>query len=317
MRMGRVGVEGGSAAAWRASRPPKAAPDPFATPAWLLEQERQPDGSRATSLTVFLVGRECPYTCVFCDLWQGTLDLDTPPGALPAQLDLAFAAAREHHGAPPEAAPARLLKLYNASNFFDRRAVPPADHGAIAERCAGFSRVVVESHAKLLGPACPSFAARLEGELQVAIGFESAHPEVLERIGKGIEVADLRRAASFLRAAGIGLRAFVLIGAPFLERRERPEWTRRTCELALELGAEQVVLIPLRSSPGVFADLLASGAVELPDLAEIEETVALCAPLAAPRILLDTWDLPRLASSGEEAEPALRRLLRFAAGDLP
>lgn len=319
MRPARAGVERG-AAAWRALRPPKAALDPFALPVWQLEEERQPDGRTASSLTVFLIGRECPYTCVYCGLWQHTLDGDTPPGALPRQLDLALAAARSAAGAPPGSPPGawkvQQLKLYNASNYFDARAVPPEDDAAIALRCAGFAKVVVESHARLLGPRCTALGEALGGRLQVAIGFESAHPAVLARIGKGVTIADLRRAAAFLAAAGIGLRAFVLVGAPFLDRDERPEWTRRTCELALELGAEQVVLIPLRPSPGILELLVGRGEVALPDLEEVAETVQLCAPLAPSRILLDTWDLARLATPGT-GEATLARLVRFAAGDQP
>lgn len=298
-------------AAWRALRPAKKALDPWAAPAWQLDQERQVDGREATCLTIFLIGRECPFTCVFCDLWQHTLDHDTPPGALPEQVRLALAAA-----APFGGAPAHLLKLYNASNFFDDKAVPVADEAAIVAACEGFERVVVESHARLLGPRCLSFAEKLEGRLQVAVGFETVAPSSLARLGKGIDVTDLRRAGDFLREAGIALRAFVLIGAPFLSRRERPEWTRRTCELALELGAEQVVLIPLRPSPGELARLVSSGEVSLPDLDEVAETVALCAPLAPPRILLDTWDLERLQGSCAEKDSDLRvRLLRFATGE--
>lgn len=299
-----------AARSWRDLRPPKAPLDPFAEPAWQLEEERQPDGGRAACLTVFLLGRECPFTCVYCDLWQHTLDHDTPPGALPRQLDLALAAAG------PALRPAAILKLYNASNFFDPRAVPREDDAALLQRARPFAKLVVESHARLLGRRCLAYAEALEGRLQVAIGFESAHPAVLERIGKGVTVADLRRAAAFLAEAGIGLRAFVLIGAPFLPRRERPEWTRRTCELALEQGAEQVVLIPLRASPGELARLVRSGEVELPDLAEVEETVDLCAPLAPPRMLLDSWDLGRLATPATDPR-RLARLLRFAAGDNP
>ena len=299
--------------AWRALRPAKKALDPWAAPAWQLEKERQVDGREATCLTVFLIGRECPFTCVFCDLWQHTIDQDTPPGALPAQLRLALAAASRHEGALP----AQLLKLYNASNFFDAQAVPRADEGAIVAASRGFERVVVESHARLLGPRCRHFAEQLEGRLQVAVGFETVAPASLSRLGKGIGVADLRRAGRFLQGAGISLRAFVLIGAPFLPRRERPEWTRRTCELALELGAEQVVLIPLRPSPGELSRLIASGEVELPDLEEIAETVDLCAPLAPRRILLDTWDLERLTAGrcAENQPDWLVRLLRFAAGE--
>lgn len=303
-----------TALAWRGLRPPKPALDPFAEPGWQLESERQPNGSHSACLTVFLLGRECPYTCVYCDLWQHTLDRDTPSGALPHQLDLAVAAAARSPAASPFDSGATILKLYNASNFFDRRAVPPEDDAALLERSRPFRKLVVESHARMLGRRCLAYAEAMEGRLQVAIGFESAHPGVLEKIGKEVTTSDLRRAGAFLARASIGLRAFVLIGAPFLKRAERPEWTRRTCELALEAGAEQVVLIPLRASPGQLDRLVAAGEAELPDLAEVEETVDLCAPLAPQRILLDTWDLARLATP--EAGPlTLARLLRFAAGE--
>ncbi len=58
------------------------------------------------------------------------------------------------------------------------------------------------------------------------------------------------------------------------------------------------------------------GEAELPDLAEVAETVELCANLAPERILLDTWDLAKFATPGT-GPPALLRLLRFAAGDKP
>jgi hypothetical protein len=77
-----------------------------------------------------------------------------------------------------------------------------------------------------------------------------------------------------------------------------------------------VVLIRLRASPGELDRLVARGEVELPGLAEIAETVELCAPLAPARILLDTWDLAKFATPGA-GPPELLRLLRFAAGDKP
>ena len=44
------------------------------------------------------------------------------------------------------------VKLYNASNFFDPRAVPESDYDAIAEQLSGLDRVIVESHPSLVGP---------------------------------------------------------------------------------------------------------------------------------------------------------------------
>ena len=90
-----------------------------------MEEERSLNGVER-AVTVFLAGAECPFTCSFCDLWRWTLDGPTPPGALPTQLERAL----ESLVSP---VPHRL-KLYNASNFFDRRAVPVEDLPRIAGR---------------------------------------------------------------------------------------------------------------------------------------------------------------------------------------
>ena len=39
--------------------------------------------------TIFLAGRECPWRCVMCDLWRETTEADTPPGAIPHQIEAA------------------------------------------------------------------------------------------------------------------------------------------------------------------------------------------------------------------------------------
>jgi hypothetical protein len=98
----------------RSLRPPKPRVDPWAPHGWIVEDERRPGGATERALTVFLAGAECPFTCSFCDLWRWTIDGPTPSGALPAQLARVIAAIA--HPVPDR------LKLYNASNFFDRRA---------------------------------------------------------------------------------------------------------------------------------------------------------------------------------------------------
>src|SRR5438034_5874367 len=125
----------------RGLRPPKPVVDPWKAHGITVEEERGPSGGVERALTVFLAGAECPFSCSFCDLWRWTLDGPTPPGALPAQLSTVLQSLDA--GAPR---PDRL-KLYNASNFFDRRAVPPADVPRLAELAAPFAGVTVESHA--------------------------------------------------------------------------------------------------------------------------------------------------------------------------
>src|SRR3979409_1805690 len=71
----------------RGLRPAKPFVDPWvAHGSALLEDERTSRGGGERTVTVFLAGAECPFTCSFCDLWRWTLAGPTPPGALTIQL---------------------------------------------------------------------------------------------------------------------------------------------------------------------------------------------------------------------------------------
>lgn len=269
--------------------------DPWRPLATLVEPERQPDGSTATVLTVFLAGATCPFRCVFCDLGRHTLAGATPAGALPHQLRQAL----EHH--PGELPAPSHLKLYNASNFFEPRAVPPADLPALAELAAPFEQVVVENHPRLVGRRCFDFAARLAGRLQVAMGLETIHPEALPRLGKQMTLDDFARAARELREHDVGVRTFVLIGAPFVPVDETVAWTVRTAAFAFEQGAEHVSLIPLRS-----------GSFREPTLDEIETAFEQALALGGGVATVDTWELERFASCAGCADKRLARLARMS-----
>lgn len=282
----------------RTLRPPHPRPDepalgPEVPIGWLVERERRPGapGGRESALTVFLAGAECPFTCVFCDLWRYTLPGRTAPGALPAQLRRAFDQAGP--------GPFDRIKLYNASNFFDPRAVPPGDLEVLATLLAPFSAVTVESHARTVGRRATEFAARLTGRLEVAIGLETIHPDALPRLNKQMTLEDFSRAAEFLGSAGIGLRAFVLLGAPFVPAAETVEWTRRSVAYALGRGARHVTIIPARGGNGEMERLASLGAFVPPTLARLEAALAVSLPLLGgfpdATVSADLWDADGLA----------------------
>lgn len=277
-----------TARAVRERRPAKPRHDSTSAQGWQRERERQLDGALIDDLTVFLTGRECPWTCVFCDLWRFTTDAPTPKGAIPGQLEEALDSV-----GPLETS--AQLKLYNASNYFDEKAVPESDDRAVAGLARVFDRVIVESHPKLIGARAFRFADRLDGNLQVALGLETIHPTAQPMLGKGAALGTYAEAARALIAHGITWRAFVLVGAPWVPPDEDATWVARTARFAIDHGAEHVALIPVRGGNGTLEQLQASGDWTPPSLGQLE--AAYDASLAFGHeavVTADLWDLDTL-----------------------
>ena len=287
----------------RALRPPKRTIDPRRAHGWLLEEERRPDGRREQALTVFLAGAECPFTCSFCDLWQWTLDGPTPSGALVVQLERVLDAL---DGAAPD-----RLKLYTASNFFDRRAVPREDFAALARLATPFAAVTVESHASTIGRTTLEFAHALVGRLEVGIGLETVHPRAMAELNKRLDLARFDAAARFLAAEGIDLRTFALLGAPYVPDDESVEWTVRTVEHAVACGAAVVSIIPVRGGNGEMERLRALGAFTPPTLSQLEAVLDRCVGLGRTVVTVDLWDVDALATCPACRVRRIERLVRM------
>ena len=264
-------------------RGPKNTLDPMRPYAYLWEEEAGPSGEAISTATVFLTNRECPYRCLMCDLWQNTLDERVPSGAVAAQVRYAL----------ERLPPARQIKLYNAGSFFDPQAIPPEDYAEIAEAVRGFERIVVECHPALLGDRCLRFRDLLAGRLEVAVGLETVHPDVLARLNKRFTVADFQRAAAFLGANEIALRVFLLLRPPFLTEAEGVIWTKRSLDVAFEGGAEVCCIIPTRAGNGAMEALAASGDYAPPTLPSLEAVQEYGLGLRQGRVFADLWDIER------------------------
>ena len=284
----------------RLLRPAKEYVDPYRAHGSLLEDERRPNGTTERTLTVFLAGAECPFTCTFCDLWRWTIDGPTPPGALTSQLESVL---QSLDGPVPD-----RLKIYNASNFFDRRAVPAEDVLGIAKLAAPFAAVTVESHANTIGPKTLAFARQVIGRLEVATGLETTHPVAIAHLNKRLDLVRFDSAAAFLAANGVDLRVFVLLGAPYVGAEESVAWTVRTVAYAVERGAAVVSIIPVRGGNGELERLQALGLFTPPTLAQLEEAVDLSLQFTGAVVTADLWDVERLASCQSCASERIERL---------
>ncbi len=267
-------------------RGPKNRLDPWKPYAFIWEEEAGGGGELIPTATIFLTNSECPYRCLMCDLWKNTLDELTPIGAIPAQIEYALA----------QLPAARQIKLYNSGNFFDPRAIRVADYRAIARLLAGFERVIVECHPALLGSRCLRFKGLLVSRLEVAVGLETAHPDVLDLLNKRLNLAGFVRGAQFLAENDIDLRVFILLKPPFLDEEQGLHWAKRSLDVAFENGASICSIIPTRGGNGAMEQLASTGSFSPPSLKSLEAAQEYGIRLRRGRVFADIWDIENFYS---------------------
>jgi hypothetical protein len=227
-----------------------------------------------------------------CDLWKYTTLERVPEGAVVAQIEQALASLREQTTvADGYGSPVRHLKLYNAGNFFDAQAIPRGDLPRIGELVARFETVLVECHPRLITPHILDFRDRLQGELQIAMGLETIHPDVLPRLNKRMTLDDFAQATRFLIENSIPVRAFVLLRPPLLDEGQGLEWARRSIDWAFAAGVECCVIIPTRAGNGAMETLHAQGYWSPPSLDSLEAALEYGVRLNRGRVFADLWDV--------------------------
>ena len=288
--------------AWiRSLRAPKPSFDPWVPQALQVEDERARDGSTASVGTVFITNRECPFTCLMCDLWKYTTDESVPAGAVDRQVEVALG----------QMGGIRQVKLYNAGNFFDDRAIAPADRERIARRLGHLDVVIVENHPKLVDDRVSAFRDAVATEVDVAMGLETVHPEILPRLNKRMTLADFEAATRRLRAMGLQVRAFILLRAPFMSEAEGVEWACRSIDFAFSVGVECCSVIPTRAGNGALDALAAEGHFLPPTLDSLEIVAAYGVGLEQGRVFADLWDVDRIATCDRCAAARVERLRKL------
>ena len=277
--------------------------------AFHVEQERFASGEIGDVATIFLTNRECPWRCAMCDLWRHTLPHSVTPGDIPRQIEFAL----EH------LPPARQIKLYNSGSFFDLAAIPRQDYSAIAHLLRSFERVIVESHPSLIREAAFDFQDLISGELEVAIGLETANPFVLEKLNKRMTLSQYAEAAQTLANRGISLRSFVLVQPPFMPAAESVAWACRSIDFASSCGATAISLIPTRGGNGAMEALARNGDFAPPHLSQLEEALQYGLGRSAARLFVDLWDLEAVPCCSVCRPTRIHRLaqMNFAQAVLP
>ena len=279
-------------------RPDKNPVDPEIPYAYIVEKERNASGEIVNTATIFLTNRECPFHCLMCDLWKNTTDFSVRKGSIARQIQYAL----------DRLTPATAIKLYNSGNFFDVRAIPQEDYADIALLVKNFDTIIVESHPKLINEKCLEFNEMLEGRLEIAIGLETCHPDVLSSLNKKMNLDDLKGSVTFLNDHGISSRTFILLNPPFLSKEEGIFWTRRSMDFAYEAGVDCCVIIPTRSGNGAIDWLHKKGYFYRPSIYALEEVMEYGIQLKKGRIFADLWDIEQFSTCEKCLDKRINRL---------
>ncbi len=279
-------------------RGPKNPVDPLRPYLFFQEEEISPTGNVEKVNTIFLTNAECPFKCLMCDLWKNTTNSSVRPGNIPQQI----------RWANSQLGSAESIKLYNSGNFFDRNAIPVEDYEEIAGLLDGFDRVIVESHPKLVGELCLYFNKLIKGELQVSIGLETVHPDVLPLLNKKMDLNDFRKSVRFLGSNGITSRAFILLKPPFLSDDEGVEWTKRSIDFSISAGVECNVIIPTRVGNGAMEQLHYEGYFDPPVIKSLEKVLEYGIQLQKGRVLGDLWDIEKFSTCSECLDDRIARI---------
>ena len=269
--------------------------------AFLVEDERFENGEMGGVATIFLTNRECPWRCAMCDLWRNTVTETVPLGAIPAQIMYAL----------DRLPGTRQIKLYNSGSFFDRGAIPREDYGAIASAISTFERVIVECHPSLIGDSYDHFRRLCGPPLEVAMGLETAHPEVLAKLNKRMTLDQYAGAAHRLKSDGVGLRSFVLIQPPFMREEESLEWACTSIDFAFDCSATVVSLLPTRAGNGAVDAFATMGLFAPPHLRVVEAALDYGVALGRGRVFVDLWDIDRVACCPDCRPSRIERLRRM------
>jgi radical SAM enzyme (TIGR01210 family) len=268
---------------------------------FFVEKECKTPGTIDDVSTILLTNNECPFRCLMCDLWRNTTDKPVQAGVIPKQINYALSRLQS----------TRQLKLYNSGSFFDPRAIPVDDYAEIARVIDQFETVIVESHPVFIGKSSLRFRDFLKPNLQVAIGLETVHQEILHKLNKNMKLVDFERAVTFLSSHGITTRAFILLRPPFLSEDEGVYWAKKSIDFAFRTGIDFCSVIPVRSGNGALDVLAERNYFSQPGIKSLEQVIEYGIGLKSGTVLADLWDIDRFSPCDRCLEMRKERLINM------
>ncbi len=145
-------------------------------------------------------------------------------------------------------------EIYNSGSFLDDKQVSHDSRVNIFGKLenSGVRSAVIESRPeyitrKKLEPIAGGFT----GELTVGIGLEVADNQMLRKLKKGFLLEDVEKSLAILADMDISSRAYILVGAPFIE--DSKATALDSVRYAKEIGFSEISLLaayPMKGSKG-------------------------------------------------------------------
>lgn len=272
--------------------------DPQKPYGWLVEKEHTASGKIEDTGIIFLTNKECPFHCLMCDLWKNTTHKTVLLGTIPSQIKWAL----------EQMPKVKHLKLYNSGSFFDNKAIPEEDYEQIAALLNNFETIIVESHPKFINERCLHFNNLIKPKLEIAIGLETVHPEIIKKLNKKMTLADFRNSVEFLTKNDIRSRAFILLKPPFLSESEGIYWAQKSIDFAFQTGVACCTVIPVRAGNGALEFLMETGNFSMPTIQSLEEVLEYGIGLNAGLMFADVWDLKQFSNCNTCLNERLQRI---------
>lgn len=180
--------------------------------------------------------------CTMCGYRTASLR-EVSEADLNAQIDQALS---RYRGEP-------FVKIYTSGSFFDPAEIPVPVRERVFREYRDCKRILVESRPEFI---TDELVAALPKNLTVALGLESSNEEVLKRcINKGFTAEQSREAGMRLKAAGIGVRTYLLLKPPFLTEKNGMEDAINSARFA-DPFSDEISINPLNIQHGTYVERL-------------------------------------------------------------
>lgn len=187
------------------------------------------NGERTSAFVLILKTRGCYWAdlkgCTMCGYARDTLGRSATEAEIAEQVERALL---EYHDEP-------YVKVFSSGSFFDPREVPVASRHALASAFRGRARrLLVETLPEFVDQAnVGALRESFGGEVEVALGLESAQEEVLRRaVNKNSPPSSYFDAAGRVHQGGGQAKAYLLLKPPYLTEREAIEDTVKSVGIA-------------------------------------------------------------------------------------